>query len=225
MLTVHYLENSRAQRILWLLEELNLPYEIRHYQRGPNMEAPQSLKAVHPLGKSPVITDDGLVVAESGAIIDYLLDTYGTDDLLRPAPGTPERRHYDYWLHYAEGSAMPLLVMKLVFMTIPQKVPFFIRPVASLIAKGVSGQLLDPQIADHIAYWQAELARHGWFAADRFTAADIMMSFPVEAGADRIAYGADCAAIRNWTTKIRQRPAYQRALKSGGAYAYAGTNM
>ncbi len=225
MLVVHYLENSRAHRILWLLEELDLPYEIKRYKRGRDMEAPASLKAVHPLGKSPVITDGDLVIAESGAIVSYLLDTYDTNDSLRPAMGTPERRRFDYWLHYSEGSAMPLLVMKLVFTAIPERVPFFVRPVASLITKGVSTQLLDPQIADHVAFWQAELARDGWFAGDRFSAADIMMSFPVEAGADRISFGENCAAIRHWAAAIRQRPAYQAALKSGGAYAYTATSM
>ncbi|MCM2471883.1 glutathione S-transferase [Rhizobium sp. CG5] len=219
MITVHYLENSRAHRILWLLEELGLEYEVKTYKRAPDMRAPASLKTVHPLGKSPVIEDKGRVIAESGAIIEYLVDAYG-GEALRPALRTDERRRYTYWLHYAEGSAMPLLLLKLLFSRLPQQMPLLLRPVAGLISKGVSAKLIDPQLADHVAFWESELARDGWFAGKAFSAADIAMSFPVEAGMTRIKVG-ETAALRRYMAAIRARPAYQRALTRGGAYVYA----
>lgn len=219
MITVHYLENSRAHRILWLLEELGLEYEVKTYKRAPDMRAPASLKTVHPLGKSPVIEDKGRVIAESGAIIEYLVDAYG-GEALRPAIGTDERLRYTYWLHYAEGSAMPLLLLKLLFSRLPQQMPLLLRPVAGLISKGVSAKLIDPQLADHVAFWESELARDGWFAGKAFSAADIAMSFPVEAGMTRIKVG-ETAALRRYMAAIRARPAYQRALTRGGAYVYA----
>ncbi|NTF32519.1 glutathione S-transferase family protein [Rhizobium skierniewicense] len=220
MITVHYLENSRAHRILWLLEELGLDYDVKTYARGPDMRAPKSLKAVHPLGKSPVIEDGGKIYAESGAIIEYLIDTYGKG-AFRPEKGADDYRRYVYWLHYAEGSAMPLLLLKLLFSRIPSQVPFFLRPVAQLISKGVSSKLVDPQLADHTAYWEAELARHGLFAGGELTGADIAMSFPVEAAMSRAAGAADQPAIRRFLETIRARPAYQRALKKGGAYIFS----
>lgn len=221
MIIVHYLENSRAHRILWLLEELSLAYEIRHYKRAPDMRAPASLKEVHPLGKSPVIEDEGRVIAESGAIIEYLLDRYGEPSGLRPRPGTDARLRYNYWLHYAEGSAMPLLLMKLVASRLPGQVPLLVRPIARLIAKGLQGKLTDPQMADNIAFWNRELARDGWFAGADFSAADIAMSFPVEAGLSRFASAGDTDAIRRYLAAIRGRAAYQRALERGGAYQYS----
>ncbi|NTE86899.1 glutathione S-transferase family protein [Agrobacterium rubi] len=220
MITVHYLENSRAHRILWLLEELGLDYEVKTYARGPDMRAPKSLKAVHPLGKSPVIEDGGTVYAESGAIIEYLIDTYG-QGAFRPQQGTDAYRRYVYWLHYAEGSAMPLLLLKLLFSRIPGQVPFFLRPVAQLISKGVSSKLIDPQLADHAAYWEAELTKDGLFAGSELTGADIAMSFPVEAAMSRAAGAAERPAIRRFLETIRARPAYQRALKKGGAYVFS----
>lgn len=224
MIIVHYLENSRAHRILWLLEELGVPYDINVYRRGGDMRAPESLKAVHPLGKSPVIEDDGRVVAESGAIIEYLIETYG-GDALRPPAGTDERLRYSYFLHYAEGSAMPLLVMKLIFSKLPSQVPLLLRPIASLIAKGVGAKFLDPQLQDHVAFWESELGRDGYFAGAAFSAADIAMSFPIEAAMSRIDQAKEQAspAIRRYLAAIRARPAYQRALERGGAYAYATT--
>jgi glutathione S-transferase len=220
MITVHYLENSRAHRILWLLEELGLDYDVKTYARGPDMRAPKSLKAVHPLGKSPVIEDGGKIYAESGAIIEYLIDTYGKG-AFRPERGMDDYRRYVYWLHYAEGSAMPLLLLKLLFSRIPGQVPFFLRPVAQLISKGVSSKLIDPQLADHTAYWEAELAKDGLFAGSELTGADIAMSFPVEAAMSRAAGAADRPAIRRFLETIRARPAYQRALKKGGAYIFS----
>ena len=221
MIIVHYLNNSRAHRILWLLEELGLAYEVKTYQRGPDMRAPASLKAVHPLGKSPVIEDGGRIIAESGAIIEYLIETYGEGKGLKPAAGTDEALRYRYWLHYAEGSAMPLLLLKLLFLRLPGQLPFFLRPVANLIAKGVQSKLVDPQLADHLAFWNSELARDGWFAGSAFSAADIAMSFPVEAGLTRMKEMGEIGAVRRYLDAIRARPAYQQALKKGGQYDYA----
>lgn len=220
MITVHYLDNSRAHRILWLLEELGLDYQVKIYHRTKDYQAPKELKAVHRLGKSPVIEDQGRMVAESGAIMEYLIETYGGEGL-RPAAGTEERLRYRYWMHYAEGSAMPLLVMKLIFSRIPGQVPFFIRPVAQMISQGVSRKLLDPQLSDHLDMWIDEVGKDGWFAGRDFSAADIAMSFPVEAGMTRIAAGKDLSVLRAWTERIRARPAYQRALTRGGDYGYA----
>jgi glutathione S-transferase len=223
VITVHYLENSRAHRILWLLEELGLAYDIKVYKRGDDMRAPASLKSVHPLGKSPVIEDKGRVVAESGAIIEYLIGTYDKDRQLRPAGGTDERLRYIYWLHYAEGSAMPLLLLKLIFLRLPGQMPIFLRSVGKLISESVQRKLVDPQLADHLAYWNSELARDGWFAGKAFSAADIAMSFPVEAGMSRMDAKGDVSAVRHYLEAIRARPAYQRALVRGGAYAYSNT--
>lgn len=223
MITVHYLEKSRAHRALWLLEELGLDYEVKTYRRTKDYRAPESLKAVHPLGKSPVIEDDGRIVAESGAITEYLVEKHGGGSL-RPAAGTEERLRYTYWMHYAEGSAMPLLVMKLIFSRMPSQMPFFLRPVARMISGGVNGKLIDPQLADHLALWKTELARDGWFAGKEFSAADIAMSFPVEAGLTRISDGQDVAVLRRWLEAIRARPAYQRAIARGGdTYGYSKT--
>lgn len=224
MIIVHYLENSRAHRILWLLEELGVPYDINVYRRGSDMRAPESLKSVHPLGKSPVIEDDGKVIAESGAIIEYLIDSYG-GEVLRPPAGTDERLRYTYFLHYAEGSAMPLLVMKLIFAKLPSQVPSLLRPIASLIAKGAGAKFLDPQLQDHLSFWESELGRDGFFAGPAFSAADIAMSFPIEAAMSRIDGAKEQAApaIRRYLAAIRARPAYRRALERGGAYDYART--
>lgn len=219
MITLHYLDNSRAHRILWLLEELGLAYDIKIYHRGSDLRAPAALKAIHPLGKSPVIEDDGRIVAESGAICEYLIDRYG-DGSLRPADGEALLR-YRYWLHYAEGSAMPLLLLKLLFSRLPSQVPALLKIPAKMICSGVADKLVDPQLADHMAYWNSELARDGWFAGGEFSAADIMMSFPVEASLVRAAPGVDTAAIKRFAAAIRARPAYQRALQNGGAYIYA----
>jgi len=224
MITVHYLDNSRAHRVLWLLEELGLPYKIKRYPREADMRAPKALKAVHPLGKSPVIEDDGTVVAESGAIIEYLLGKYGEAGLVPPV-GTPERERYRYWLHYAEGSAMPLIVMKLVFSALPAQVPHFLKPFAGMIARGAAKKLIDPQMKDHIGFWNTELARDGWFAGKNFSAADIAMSFPLETGMRRMALDSETTAIKQFLAAIRARPAYQKAVERGGAYIFADTKV
>ncbi|OXT00512.1 glutathione S-transferase [Notoacmeibacter marinus] len=220
MITVHYLEHSRAHRVLWLLEELGLAYELKRYERRPDMLAPRSLKEVHPLGKSPVIEDDGVIVAESGAITEYLVRKYDGEGVLKPSDEENFRR-YTYWLHYAEGSAMPVLLLKLIFSVLPERTPFLVKPVAKAICKGATDKLIDPQVKDHVAFWETELQRDGYFAGSAFSAADIMMSFPVEAGIDRIEYDGETGAISQWMEAIRSRPAYQRALERGGAYRFS----
>ena len=218
MITVHHLNNSRSQRVLWLLEELGLPYQIRHYQRDPKtMLAPPELRSVHPLGKSPVITDGDVTVAETGAIIEYLLEQYGSGRL-RPVPGTAAARQFTYWLHYAEGSLMPLMVMALIFRRIETApMPFFIRPVARGIVGNVNKTFLGPNIKNHLDFIQTELAATGWFAGDQFSAADIQMSFPLEAAAARSASG-NLSHLSDFLARIHARPAYQRALDKGGPY-------
>jgi glutathione S-transferase len=220
MIVVHHLENSRSQRILWLLEELGLPYEVKRYARDPKTKlAPPELLAVHPLGKSPVVTDGEIVIAETGAIVDYLVDRYGDGRLIPPA-GADERRRYIYWLHFAEGSAMPPRVMKLVFQMIPKALPFLLRPIGNLIAKGAGDQFLDQTLAKQLAFMEAELDRGGWFAGDQFTAADVIMSFPVETDAARGSL-APYPRLNAWLSAIQARPAYRQALERGGPYAYA----
>jgi len=219
MIIVHHLNNSRSQRVLWLLEELGVPYEVKRYERdAKTMLAPAALRAVHPLGKSPLVSDGDAVIAESGAIVDYLVTRYG-EGRLAPPPGTPERLRYTYWLHYAEGSAMPPLLMKLIFDRMPKgPMPALMRPIVRRIAERVRGGFVDPQLKLHLDYQEAELGRSQWFAGDDFTAADIQMSFPVEVSAAR--GGLDATRPKLWAflERIHARPAYQRALERGGRY-------
>ncbi|MFM0739180.1 glutathione S-transferase [Paraburkholderia xenovorans] len=223
MLTVHHLNNSRSQRVLWLLEELGVPYEIKRYQRDPKtMLAPPELRAVHPLGKSPVITDNGQTIAESGAIIEYLIDKYG-NGRFAPAPGTPERLRYTYWLHYAEGSAMPPLLLKLVALRIAAApMPFFAKPIARKIASTLQSTFVDPQLKLHLGYIDKELSATGWFVGNDFTAADVQMSFPLEAASARGGMEGQIPAIAGFLKRIHARPAYQRALERGGKYELLG---
>ncbi|MBE9156883.1 glutathione S-transferase [Nodosilinea sp. LEGE 06152] len=222
MIVVHHLNNSRSQRILWLLEELGLEYDIKYYERDPQtLLAPASLRQVHPLGKSPVITDGGLTLAESGAIVEYLVERYGNGRLAPPA-GTPERLRYTYWLHYAEGSAMPPLLLKLVFDRIEQQpMPFFVKPIANLITSRTKSSFIVPQITQHLSYLEAELAQSPWFAGDNFTAADIQMSFPIEAAVARGGLDASYPKLLDFCDRIHARPAYKRALERGGPYQFA----
>jgi glutathione S-transferase len=217
MITVHHLENSRSQRVLWMLEELGLNYEVKRYQREPTMQAPASLRAVHPLGKSPVITDGDWTLAESGAILEYLVERYG-EGRFAPPLGTRERVRYTYFLHYAEGSLMPLLFMKLVFGRIPERVPWPMRPVARLISNATDKTLLGPQIANHFAFLESELASRDWFAGDTFTAADVQMSFPLEAAAARVGFDGRLPKLKDFVDRLQARPAYKRALEKGGPY-------
>jgi len=222
MIIVHHLNNSRSQRVLWLLEELELPYEIQHYQRdAKTMLAPPALREVHPLGKSPVISDGDTVVAESGAIVEYLVGHHGQGRLV-PPEGTPERLLYTYFLHYAEGSAMPPLLMKLVFDKIASTpVPFFVKPVVKAIVGKVMGGFVGPQIKTHLDFLEAELGQRPWFAGREFSAADVQMSFPIEAAAQRAGLDAGRPKLMAWLKRIHARPAYRRALKRGGPYDFA----
>lgn len=221
MITVHHLNNSRSQRVLWLLEELGQPYEIVRYERDPaTMLAPASLKAVHPLGKSPVVvTDEGLVLAESGAILETLAERYGHGRLAPPA-GTPEAARHRYWLHYAEGSAMPPLLLKLVFDRIEKSpVPFFVKPIVKGIAGKAKAAFIAPQIKTHLDFMEGELGKSKWFAGDEFSAADIQMSFAVEAARARGGLDETRPRLMAFLERIHARPAYQRALERGGPFA------
>jgi glutathione S-transferase len=222
MITVHHLENSRSQRVLWLLEELGTPYTVKRYARHPKtMLAPPELKAVHPLGKSPVIDDDGTVVAESGAIVEYLCEVHGKGRL-KPAAGTPEARRFTYWLHFAEGSLMPPLLVALIFAKVKSApVPFFVKPILKGIAAQVHKAYIDPNVKGLLDFMEAELATREWFAGPEFSAADVQMSYPVEAAAaGRAGFSAQShPKLHAWLQRCQARPAYQRALKAGGPYS------
>lgn len=218
MIKVHHLESSRSLRILWLLEELSLEYEVVEYQRDTEtFSAPESLKRIHPLGKSPTIEDDGLVVAESGAIIEYLLDQYDTEGKLRPN-SKQALLDYRYWLHFAEGSLMPLLVMKLIFKKIPQNpMPFFVKPIAKSISEKVAANFIDPRLVPQLSFIEQTLEDNTWFTGEDLTGADIQISFPLLAASTR----TDLTAfpnIRRFLEQMQSRPAYQRAQEKGGAY-------
>jgi glutathione S-transferase len=218
MIIVHHLNNSRSQRVLWLLDELDLAYEIKPYQRQPSMLAPPELRKVHPLGKSPVIEDGGMILAESGAILEYLAERYGAGRLV-PAAGTPERIRYTYWMHFAEGSAMPPLLLKLIFDRMKSgPMPFFVRPVARAIADRALGSFVLPNLERNLDFMEGELARREWFAGPQFTAADIQMSFPLEAARARGGLDEKRPRLMNFLEKIHSRPAYRRALERGGKF-------
>jgi glutathione S-transferase len=223
MIVVHHLNNSRSQRILWLLEELGVEYEVRRHERDSKTNlAPESLKKVHPLGKSPVIIDGELTIAESGVIIDYLAQKYAGDRLVPPA-GTPEHLRYTYWLHYAEGSAMTPLLLKLVFDRIDSTpVPFFIRPIVRKITGAVNDAFINPNVKLHLDYIESELGRSEWFVGNQFTAADIQMSFPLEGSQARPDLSQGRPRIQAFVKKVQARPAYQRALERGGPYELGG---
>ena len=223
MLTLHHLETSRSHRILWLLEELGVPRELRRYQRDPATRlAPPELKKIHPLGKSPVLTDGELVVAESGAILEYLAECYGAQapaELahLEPARGTPAHRQCRFWMHYAEGSLMNWLVMQLVFDSIPrQPMPFFVRPVARALCAGVQQKLIQPNVQAALAFMENHLAQHRWFAGEHLSLADFQMSFAVEAALARGAAASAWPHLHAYLQRIQARPAYQQALAKGG---------
>ena len=221
MITVHHLNNSRSQRVLWLLEELGIAYEVERYQRDvKTMLAPPALLAIHPLGKSPIIVDGTVTVAESGAIIEYLIDRYGSGRLIPPA-GTPERLRYTYWLHYAEGSAMPPLLLKLIFDRIASgPAPWPIGAIARRIAGTVQESFVLPQLKRHLDYMEAELAAHTWFAGEEFTAADVQMSFPLEVAVSRAGLDASRPRLTAFLDRIHARDAYKRALERGGPFFF-----
>jgi glutathione S-transferase len=207
MIQVHHLNNSRSQRVLWLLEELGTPYDVVRYQRDKaTMLAPEELKRVHPLGKSPVIEDDGKKFAETGLIVEYLVERYGLD--LAPPQESDLYWRYKYWLHYAEGSLMPPLLLKLVV----DRLGLLGRP-----ARG----FVNAQLKLHLDYLEAELAASPWFVGDRFSGADIMLSFPLEAATDRAGLNQTRPRLMDFLQRIHARPAYKRALEKGGAYRYA----
>jgi glutathione S-transferase len=220
MIIVHHLNNSRSQRVLWLLEEIGLDYEVRRYQRDPKtMLAPPELRAVHPLGKSPVIEDGGQTLAESGAIVEYLAERYGEGRLV-PAAGTPERMRYRYWMHFAEGTAQPPLLLKLLFDRVETgPMPFFVRPVARAIARRAKEGYVQPNIDRNLDFMESELAQREWFAGARFSAADVQMSFPLEAAAMRGGLDARRPRLMSFLERIHARPAYRRAIEKGGTYA------
>lgn len=219
MITVHHLNHSRSQRILWLLEELGLAYEIKRYERdAKTMLAPASLRAVHPLGKSPVITDGELTLAESGAIIEYLVERYGAGGLAPPV-GTPARLRYTYWLHYAEGSAMSPLLLKLVFDKIEKTpMPFFAKPIVRAVCAKTKSAFIEPQIRQHLDYLEGELGKSTWFAGEAFSGADVQLSFVLEAAAARGGLDAGRPKLMDFLRRIHARPAYQRAIERGGEY-------
>jgi glutathione S-transferase len=223
MITVHHLNNSRSQRVLWLLEELDIEYQIVRYQRDPQtLLAPAELRAVHPLGKSPVISDGDVTIAESGAIIEYLTGRFGRGKLVPPAD-TAQRLRYTYWLHYAEGSAMSPLLLSLIFRRMPKApMPFYARPIVRNLAQKVQASYVDPQLNLHFDFMEGELGRAEWFAGEEFSAADIQMSFPIEAGQARGMVGANRPGLAEFLSRIHARPAYQRALEQGGAFAVQG---
>jgi glutathione S-transferase len=221
MVVVHHLNNSRSQRVLWLLEELGVPYEVKRYERdAKTMLAPPSLIAIHPLGKSPVIVDGDVTIAESGAIIEYLVDKYGGGRLIPPA-GTPQRLRYTYWLHYAEGSAMSPLLLKLVFSRIAANpAPWPVSAIARRIAGTVTNTFIAPNLKRHLDYIEAELGAHPWFAGEQFTAADVQMSFPLEISVSRAGLDASRPKTMAFLDRIHARDAYKRALERGGKYDY-----
>ncbi|MFJ3458737.1 glutathione S-transferase family protein [Scandinavium goeteborgense] len=222
MLTVHHLNLSRSQRVLWALEELELPYQIVRYQREPTMLAPEALKKVHPLGKSPVLEDDGLILAESGAILEYLQETHDPGQTLKPL-NPQDRIQYRFWLHYAEGSLMPFLVMKLVFGRLGKPpVPFGLRTVGKLLSQGVQKGYLNKQLATHAAFIEAHLAQNTWFAGEQLSMADIQMSYPAMALLARGEQGT-MPNLTAWTKRVENRPAWQRAIQQGGPLDFPGS--
>jgi glutathione S-transferase len=220
MIVVHHLNNSRSQRVLWMLEELGVPYDIKRYQRdAKTMLAPPDLRAVHPLGKSPVIQDGEVTLAESGAILEYLVERHG-GGRLAPARGTPERLRYVYWMHFAEGSAMPPLLLLLIFNRIEKApMPFFVKPVARAIARRAKESFILPNNERNLDFMESELQGRDWFAGGEFTAADIQMSFPLEAARARGGLDERRPRLMAFLARIHARPAYRRAVERGGTYA------
>lgn len=219
-ITVHHLDNSRSHRVLWLLEEMGLPYAIELYRRDKKtMLAPPELKRLHPLGKAPIVTDGELVLAESGFIVETLSERYAAQSAipLVPPAGSPDFYRHRYWMHYAEGSAMPPLLLKLVSNRIANApVPFFVRPLVKAISKKLDKGFIDGQLALHFDHIEHALTERHFFGGASLSGADIMMSFPVEAGAGRVGVTASRPHIARWLETIRARPAYQRALEKGG---------
>lgn len=220
---VHHLENSRSHRILWLLEELDAPYEIVRYRRDKNLRAPAELRRIHALGKSPVVTVDGVALAESGAIMDALIDLHG--GRLRPEPATPLHQRYRFFMHYSEGSFAPALLVKLITSRLRNApAPFFVRPIAATIAGKIDQSFTDPEMLTHLRFLEAELKPSTWFVGEELTAADIMLSFPLEAAMSRGALTSEYPRLGEFVSQVHARPAYRRATERGGPYeALSGT--
>jgi glutathione S-transferase len=217
MLIVHHLERSRSQRIVWLLEELGLPYEIKRYKRDPKtMLAPPELRAVHPLGKAPILVEDGDVMIESGAIIDTIITRHGAEAWLRPAEGTPEREAYTTFLHFAEGSMMPPLLLRLISNSMNERAPSLLRPLVRTIMAPVDKGFTEPNIRRTLDFLEAELGKRQWFAGAAFSGADIQMSFPIEMSQQRGGLDKSRPKLMDFVTRIRARPAYQRAFAKIG---------
>ena len=218
MITVHHLNNSRSQRVLWLLEELGTKYEVKYYERDKDMRAPKELKAVFPLGKSPVITDGGTTVAESAVIIDYLIDKYG-GGRFKPALGTPDHLRYNYFLHYAEGSVMPPLLVSLIFNKIQgPPVSFFMRPITKAIALAVKKQFYGPELKSHFDFLESEMQGREWLVGKDLTGADFQMSFIMEAGKTRGQLDSR-PNLKRYLERIHARPAYKKAIEVGGPFS------
>jgi len=217
VIVVHHLNNSRSQRVLWLLEELGEPYEIVKYQRDPQtMLAPPELRKVHPLGKSPVVVDGDIVLAESGAILEYFAEKHGR---FLPPQGTPDWRRYRYWMHYAEGSAMPPMLLKLVFDRLERaRMPFFAKPIVKQVSNKAKTGFIGEQIRLHLDFMEGELAKSAWFAGNEFSVADIQMSFPLEAATARGGLDESRPRLMDFLARIHARPAYKRALERGGPF-------
>lgn len=224
MITLHHLDNSRSQRILWMLEELGLKYEVQFHKRNKAGLAPASLKAIHPLGKSPVLVDGDLTLIESGAILEYLVDRYGSGKF-KPKAGTAESLRYILWMHFAEGSAMSPLLLRLIFSKIanpplPLPVKLIVAPIARKIAAQANKMIIEPNLRNHQAFMEQELQKSAWFAGDEFTAADVQMSFVVEASAARGGVSRDThPKLVSFLERIHARPAYKKALEVGGPYS------
>jgi glutathione S-transferase len=220
-LVVHHLNHSRSQRVLWLLEELGLEYEVKRYERNVRtMLAPPELRSVHPLGKSPVVEIDGQVLAESGAIVEYLADRFARGKLARPH-GSPARFSYIYWLHYAEGTAMTPLLLKLFIDRVAEaKMPFFVRPIVRKVRQGTIDAFIGPQLQLNLDYMESALAGREWFVDGEFSAADIQLSFPLETAVSRAGLDESRPRLMDFLRRIHARPAYRRALERGGPYRY-----
>ena len=228
MITVHHLNNSRSQRILWMLEELKLEYEIIRYERdAKTMQGPKSLREIHPLGKSPIINDDGsgeqILIAESGAIIEYLMQTYGKNSsLITPKSGSQEERDYRYWLHFSEGSLTPPLLLRLIFNRVKSApVPFFAKPITKAISNKVLTGFVNPNIQSLLDFIDSSLEGKKWLLGDHLSAADIQMSFPLESSIAIGIIDEKYSAIQSYVEQIHKQPAYQSALLRGGKYDYA----
>lgn len=221
MLTVHHLNQSRSQRVLWALEELNLPYQIIRYQRGADMLAPDSLKKIHPLGKSPIVENDGHVIAESGAILEYLQEIGDPESRFKPQD-IEGKLQYRFWLHYAEGSLMSLMMIKLVLQMLGKSpVPLGLRTVGKVLGTGVQKAWLNNQIATHAGFIESHLSKTPWFAGENPSMADIQMSFPLFALLSRGGIPS-LPNIAAWKARVEARPAWQQAIEKGGPFSLPG---